>query len=155
KQDKADQDLMEHILNEQIQYNKAVAKKKQANKKQKSKQLIDKKLAEAQKLIENGQLKDAKRALMLVLKESPKNETAKKLLADINQTLKKYIENLLMAGDRLYRDGEIESAKATWRAALNLDPMDLRARQKIKRAQRVLDNLENLRKTNGDDTKEQ
>jgi Tfp pilus assembly protein PilF len=155
KQDKADQDLMEHLLKEQIQYKKAVAKKKQANQKQKSKKRIDKNLAEAQKLIDNGQLKDAKRALTLVLKESPKNETAKKLLADINQTLKKYIENLLQAGDRLYRDGEIESAKATWRAALSLDPMDLRARQKIKRAQRVLDNLENLRKTNGDGTKKQ
>jgi cytochrome c-type biogenesis protein CcmH/NrfG len=87
-----------------------------------------------------------------VLKESPKNETAKKLLTDINKTLKKYIENLLLAGDRLYRDGEIESAKATWRAALTLDPMDLRAREKIQRAQRVLNNLENLRKTNEDDT---
>jgi predicted Zn-dependent protease len=155
KQDKADQDLMEHLLKEQIQYKKAVAKKEQANREQKSKKRVDKNLTEAQKLIESGQLKDAKRALKLVLKESPKNETAKKLLADINKTLKKYIENLLLAGDRLYRDGEIESAKATWRAALTLDPMDVRAREKIQRAQRVLDNLENLRKTNEDDTNKQ
>jgi Tfp pilus assembly protein PilF len=152
KQDKADQNLMEHLLKEQIQYKKAVAKKEQANREHKSKKLVDKNLDEAQKLIESGQLKDAKRTLRQVLKESPKNETAKKLLADINQTLKKYIENLLLAGDRLYRDGEIESAKATWRAALTLDPMDLRAREKIQRAQRVLNNLENLRKTNEDDS---
>ncbi|MEW8195057.1 MAG: hypothetical protein AB2793_15195, partial [Candidatus Thiodiazotropha sp.] len=154
KQDKADQNLMEHLLKEQIQYKKEVAKKEQVNREQKWKKRIDKNLTEAQRLVESGQLKEARRALKLVLKESPKNETAKKLLADVNRTLKKYIENLLLAGDRLYRDGEIESAKATWRAALTLDPLDLRAREKIQRAQRVLDNLENLRKTNEDGIKQ-
>ncbi|MES9946231.1 MAG: hypothetical protein B6D78_08685 [gamma proteobacterium symbiont of Ctena orbiculata] len=153
KQDKADQNLMEHLLKEQIQYKKAVAKEELATREQKWKKRIDKNLAEAKRLVESGQLKEARLALNLVLKESPKNETAKKLLADVKRTLKKYIENLLLAGDRLYRDGEIESAKATWRAALTLDPLDLRAREKIQRAQRVLDNLENLRKTNEDGTK--
>jgi predicted Zn-dependent protease len=151
KQDKADQSLMEHLLQEQLQDKKEAAKQKRTSRKQKSKKRIDKNLTEAQRLIESGQLKEAKRALLRVLKESPKNETAKELLDEINQTLKKYVENLLLAGDRLYRDGEIESAKATWRAALTLDPMDMRAREKIKRAQRVLDNLENLRKTNEED----
>ncbi|MES9812408.1 MAG: hypothetical protein ABW159_06025 [Candidatus Thiodiazotropha sp.] len=154
KQDKADQNLMEHLLKEQIQYKKEAAKKEQTNREQKWKKRIDINLAEARRLVESGQLKEARRALKRVLKESPKNETAKKLLADINRTLKKYIENLLLAGDRLYRDGEIESAKATWRAALTLDPTDLRAREKIQRAQRVLDNLENLRKTNEDGIKQ-
>lgn len=150
KQDKADQDLMEHLLKEQVQYKKEAAKKEQANRIQESKKRIDKNLIEARELIENGQLKDARRTLRLVLKESPNNETANKMLADVNRTLKKYIKNLLLAGDRLYRDGEIESAKATWRAALTLDPSDQRAREKIQRAQRVLDNLENLRKSSED-----
>ncbi|MEW8370138.1 MAG: hypothetical protein AB2632_09595 [Candidatus Thiodiazotropha sp.] len=148
KQDKADQNLMEHLLQEQVEYKKEVAQKEQANREDKWKKRVDKNLAEARRLIESGQLKDARRALKRVLKESPKNEAAKKMLADVNRTLAKYIDNLLLAGDRLYRDGEIESAKATWRAALTLDPLDQRAREKIQRAQRVLDNLENLRKSN-------
>ncbi|MEW8508198.1 MAG: hypothetical protein AB2598_16005 [Candidatus Thiodiazotropha sp.] len=148
KQDKADQNLMEHLLQEQVQYKKEVAQKEQANREHKWKKRVDKNLTEARRLIESGQLKDARRALKLVLKESPKNKTAKKMLADVKRTLTKYIDNLLLAGDRLYRDGEIESAKATWRAALTLDPLDQRAREKIQRAQRVLDNLENLRKSN-------
>lgn len=147
RQDKADQNLMEHLLKEQKQHKKAVATQEKAVREQKWKQRIDKHLAEARQLTESGQLKDARKALKSVLKESPSNETAKKMLSEVNGRLDKYIENLLLAGDRLYRDGELESAKATWRAALALDPTDERAREKIQRAQRVLDNLENLRKT--------
>ncbi len=147
KRDKADQNLMEHLLQEQVQYKELVEKQERTDRSQRLRKHIDKKLAEARQLIASGQLKDARRELKLLLKESPKNETAKQLLDDVNGTLAKYIENLLLAGDRLYRDGEIESAKATWRAALTLDPLDRRAREKIQRAQRVLDSLENLRKS--------
>lgn len=147
KQDEADQDLMEHLLKEQKQHKKAVASKEKAERAQRWKQRIDKRLAEARRFSERGQLRDARRVLELVLKEAPGSEAAKKMLSEVNGRLEKYIENLLSAGDRLYRDGEIESAKATWRAALALDPQDERAREKIQRAQRVLDNLENLRKT--------
>ena len=69
------------------------------------------------------------------------------MLSNVESRLKSYLENLLNAGDRLYREGEIEGAKATWRAALTPDPQDPRAREKIERAQRVLDNLENLRRS--------
>jgi hypothetical protein len=147
KRDKADQNLMEHLLQEQVEYKKEVEKQEKASRAHQSKKRVDKKLAEARQLIESGQLKDARRELKLLIKESPKNEAAKKMLDDVNSTLAKYIDNLLQAGDRLYRDGEIESAKATWRAALTLDPTDQRAREKIQRAQRVLDSLENLRKS--------
>ena len=147
EQDESDQNLMEHLLQEQQQSKQALEKKEKTEREQRWTKRINKRLAEASRLSESGQLRDAKRALKSILKEAPKNAKAKKMLAAVNSQLERYIENLLTAGDRLYRDGEIEGAKATWRAALALDPQDERAREKIQRAQRVLDNLENLRKT--------
>ena len=147
EQDKSDQNLMDHLLREQQQNKKALEKKQKTEREQRWTKRINKRLAEAGRLSESGQLKDAKRTLQAILKEAPRNAKAKKMLAGVNGQLDRYIENLLTAGDRLYRDGEIEGAKATWRAALALDPQDQRAREKIERAQRVLDNLENLRKT--------
>jgi tetratricopeptide (TPR) repeat protein len=148
KLDKSDQNLMDHLLKEQSQNKKAIENKKKTEEQKRWSQRINKHLSEAGRLAENGQLRDAKRTLQLILKDAPNNIKAQKLLDDVNKQLERYIENLLSAGDRLYRDGEIESAKATWRAALSLDPQDQRAKEKIQRAQRVLNNLENLRKTN-------
>jgi predicted Zn-dependent protease len=104
-------------------------------------------MQEAERYFESGQLTESKRVLRLLLKEDPRHAGAKKLLRKVDSRLKSYIENLLAAGDRLYREGEIEGAKATWRAVLSLDPQEQRAREKIERAQRVLDNLESLRKS--------
>ncbi|MCU7893224.1 MAG: hypothetical protein KZQ78_17225 [Candidatus Thiodiazotropha sp. (ex Ustalcina ferruginea)] len=97
RQDEADQNLMEHLLKEQKQHKKAVATQEKAVREQKWKQRIDKHLAEARQLTESGQLKDARKALKLVLKESPSNEAAKKMLSEVNGRLDKYIENLLLA----------------------------------------------------------
>jgi predicted Zn-dependent protease len=145
---KSDQNLMDHLLKELSKNKKAIEKKEKTERQKRWNKKINQQLAEANRLSENGQLRDAKRALQTILKDAPNNTRAKALLENVNEQLQRYIENLLSAGDRLYRDGEIESAKATWRAALSLDPFDQRAREKIERAQRVLNNLENLRKIN-------
>ncbi|MET0053616.1 MAG: hypothetical protein ABW108_02300, partial [Candidatus Thiodiazotropha sp. 6PLUC10] len=146
--DESDQNLMDHLLKEQSQNKKALEKKEKTNRQKRWSKRMNKRLAEASRLSESGQLRDAKNTLKAILKDAPKNAKAKEMLNRVNMQLERYIENLLSAGDRLYRDGEIESAKATWRAALALDPQDQRAKDKIQRAQRVLNNLENLRKTN-------
>ncbi|MEW8406688.1 MAG: tetratricopeptide repeat protein [Candidatus Thiodiazotropha taylori] len=148
KLDESDQNLMDHLLKEQSESKKALEKKEKSARQKRWKEKLDKRLAEANRLLESGQLRDAKHALQKIIKDVPKNSRAKEMLAKVDRQLQRYIDNLLSAGDRLYRDGEIESAKATWRAALALDPQDQRAREKIQRAQRVLNNLENLRKTN-------
>ncbi|MES9999142.1 MAG: tetratricopeptide repeat protein [Candidatus Thiodiazotropha lotti] len=148
KLDESDQNLMDHLLTEQIKSKNALEKKEKSARQKRWKDKLNKRLSEANRLLESGQLRDAKHALQKILKDVPKNSQAREMLAKVNRQLQRYIDNLLSAGDRLYRDGEIESAKATWRAALALDPQDQRAREKIQRAQRVLNNLENLRKTN-------
>jgi tetratricopeptide (TPR) repeat protein len=146
REDKSDKNLMTHLLREVHRSKVAVKNREKAERVKRSNKKINTQLTEAERLAESSQLRDAKRLLTSILKEDPEHEKAQKMLNSINIQLAGYVENLLTAGDRLYRDGEIEGAKATWRAALSLDPKDTRAREKIMRAQRVLDNLENLRR---------
>ncbi len=145
--DEQDERLMTYLLEEHQQNLEQTQTAERAQREMAWKHRNQQRMEEAQRLNESGQLTEARRVLKLLLKEDPRNDSAKQLLRDVEGRLKNYIENLLAAGDRLYREGEIEGAKATWRAALSLDPQDPRAREKIERAQRVLDNLENLRKS--------
>ena len=146
EQDEQDLQLMSYLIKEQRQNQEKTEITQRAQREMAWKHRSQQHLDEAGRLYESGQLTEARRVLKTILQEDPKNASAKALLASVESRLKSYLENLLSAGDRLYREGEIEGAKATWRAALTLDPQDNRAREKIERAQRVLDNLENLRK---------
>jgi predicted Zn-dependent protease len=147
EQREQDERLMAYLVDEHKENLKKTRTVERVKRKMAWKHRNKQRLEEAQHLSETGQLTEARRVLKTVLKEDPRNDAGKKLLRDVETRLTSYIENLLNAGDRLYREGEIEGAKATWRAALSLDPQDTRAREKIERAQRVLDNLENLRKS--------
>ncbi len=64
-------------------------------------------------------------------------------------------DQLLVLGDNLYRTGQIEPAIACWQAVLALDPTLEQAGQKMVRAQRVMDNLNTLRKQRGVDQPEE
>ncbi len=145
EEDEQDERLMTYLLDEQIEDKKKSENLERIQREMAWKHRNEKRLRQAERYNESGQLTEAKHILKQILKEDRKNKTAQNLLMTVDNRLKGYIENLLAAGDRLYREGEIEGAKATWRAALSLDPSDNRAREKIERAQRVLDNLENLR----------
>ena len=142
-----DERLMNYLLKEQKEHLEQTQTAERAKREMAWKHRNKGRMKDATRYFETGQLTEAKRVLKLVLKEDPRNTEARKFLRRVETQLKNYIENLLAAGDRLYREGEIEGAKATWRAVLSLDPQERRAREKIQRAQRVLDNLENLRKS--------
>lgn len=144
---KQDERLMNHLLNEQSQNRQKSESEERAQRETTWKRRVQKRLEEATQFYDAGQLSEARRVLKVLLKEDPRNSQAKALLHEVETRLKSYLEKLIAAGDRLYREGEIEGARATWRAALALDPQDQRARDKMERAQRVLDNLENLRRT--------
>ncbi len=105
-------------------------------------------LEQARQLFQNSQFDESRKQLNILLREDPDNAEAKQLLATLRTRLESYLDSLLKTGDRMYREGEIEGAKALWQAALNLDPDDARAKEKIERADRVLKNLESLRKPN-------
>jgi tetratricopeptide (TPR) repeat protein len=147
KKTEQDERLMAFLLAEQKQNREKTQTVELAKRKMAWKHRNKKRLDNAQRFHETGQLTESRRILKVILKEDPQNDQAKKLLHNVETRLKSYIENLLTAGDRLYREGDIEGAKATWRAALQIDPQDQSAKEKISRAQRVLDNLENLRKS--------
>lgn len=142
-----DERLMEYLLKEQKEHVEKSQTVERAKREMAWKHRNKRRMQEAKRYYESGQLTEARKVLKALLKEDPRHSEAKKLLRNVESRLKNYIENLLAAGDRLYREGEIEGAKATWRAVLSLDPQEQRAREKIERAQRVLDNLENLRKS--------
>ncbi|MGD8908872.1 MAG: tetratricopeptide repeat protein [Chromatiales bacterium] len=147
EENEQDERLIAYLLDEHRQNVQKTQTVERAKRKMAWKHRNQQRFEEAQRLYDTGQLKESRRVLKVVLKEHPHNNEAKELLSNVESRLKRYIENLMAAGDRLYREGEIEGAKATWQAALSIDPQDPLAREKIERAQRVLDNLENLRKS--------
>lgn len=73
---------------------------------------------------------------------SESSEEREKIISQIT-------DKLLMVGDNLYRTGQIEPAIACWQAVLALDPTLEQAGQKMVRAQRVMENLNTLRKQHG------
>lgn len=143
-----DQSLLEQLTVKQAKTIQKEVEKQQGLKKKQSEDRNQGRLQQAREYFQNGQFNDARNQLKLVLREDPDNDTAKKLLSTVKERLEAYLDSLLKTGDSLYREGEIEGAKAIWQAALKLDPHDTRAKEKIERADRVLKNLESLRQTN-------
>jgi tetratricopeptide (TPR) repeat protein len=103
-------------------------------------------LLQAKVLYEKDQFNPARKLLNQVLEEQPDNLQAAQLLSQLEDRLQGHLENLLNTGDKLYQEGEIEGARDIWEAALRLDPENTLAKEKLERAERVLENLENLRR---------
>jgi tetratricopeptide (TPR) repeat protein len=114
---------------------------------QERKNRIDQNLAEARARYEKNEFNAARKLLNEVLEEDPGNQQAQELLTQLEAHLQTHLEQLLKTGDKLYQEGEIEGAQDIWEAALQLDPENPLAKEKLERAQRVLENLESLRKT--------
>lgn len=145
-----DQQLLEQINKKNAQTIMQAVQKQQGILEKQWKNRNQDRLQLASQLFENSKFDEARKQLRLLLHEDPDNEEAKKLLSQLQARLDSYMNHLLETGDRMYREGEIEGAKALWQAAQNLDPDDVRAKEKIERADRVLKNLETLRKTKED-----
>lgn len=147
KTDNQDKRLLVHLLSEKQKASRQVEKEQNAILEQERKNRNKEHLQKATELYKKKHLKQAKELLNSILKEDPENEQATKQLTQVNRKLARHLERLFKAGDRLYQDGDIEGAIAIWQAALNLDPSNELAIEKIHRAQRVLENLESLRTT--------
>jgi len=141
-----DQRLLDILRAKQRQAQQQAKEQQREKREQAWKRRNQQRLRKAQEAFQANRLSETRRQLALLLKEDPGNRPARQLQAEFKRRLEGYIESLLKAGDRLYREGEIAGARATWQAAHNLDPSDPRAKEKIERAQRVLENLERLRK---------
>ncbi|GEM_PF-6264199 len=111
-----------------------------------------KRAARIQQLLKQAQHKQASgerySALMLLeqlLELAPGSTHAIHLKREIQKELESHSQYLLTAGETLYQRGELEGAIAIWKTLLLLNPQHKQALQKTERAQRVLNNLQQLR----------
>ncbi|KRT55902.1 Tetratricopeptide repeat [endosymbiont of Ridgeia piscesae] len=147
KEDEDDRRLLK-LLNSRS--SKAVKQARKIKKSQRaaiSKKASANKFKQAQVLFEKNELSKAKMLLQKLLQKEPKNSAVRELLQLVQKELQIHLENLFKTGDQLYSQGEVAGAIAVWEAAQKLDPNDDRVVKKIERAQRILDNLEQLRKS--------
>ncbi|MDJ0808110.1 MAG: tetratricopeptide repeat protein [Gammaproteobacteria bacterium] len=148
KADEEDQRLLSQLTEKKVNTLRKEVQKQRGIREKALKDRSEDRLQHARQLFRSGHYAKARKQLKQLLSEDPDNQAAIKLLAQLQTKVEAYMDSLLKTGDRMYREGEIEGAKAIWQAALNLDPNDVRVKEKIKRADRVLKNLESLRKTN-------
>jgi len=118
---------------------------KQRLQKQKDTQ-IQRLLNQASQKRELNELYNALTLLNQILELAPDSSNAINLKMDIQKELDTHTQGLLSAGEALYQRGQLKGAMTVWNTLLLLNPQHEKAPQKIKRAQQVLDNLEQLRK---------
>lgn len=104
--------------------------------------LLSKQLSDA---LARGDLGTAEKLLgqMKQLKEKP--ERIRELQAALNKAIKTQVDALMLRGNQLYKNGQIELARTTWLKALKLQPDNRQLKQNIARAEKVLKRLQELK----------
>jgi len=110
------------------------------NRRQQTEQL----LAQSNEALARDDLLEARQALTALLAIAPDNADALTLNTAVNAALAARLDELLRQGNQLYRSGNIEQAKRTWEEGLQIDPNHAQLRTNVQRAERVLQNLEEL-----------
>lgn len=103
-------------------------------------------LETTQQAIQQHKLQDAQAALARLPASSSKDSDVVELQGSLDQAVSTRVHNLMMAGDAQYRAERIQPALKAWSEALSLDPENQEIIKRIDRANRVLANLEELRR---------
>ncbi len=126
--------------------------KAQASQARKHEQVEKRKSERVRKLIEEAERERRQGALTNVmplleeaLRQDPENREVRTMISETRVALENQAAVLIKLGDRLYRDEQLGSAIAVWRAALKLDPARLEITEKLERALRVNAKLESIR----------
>ncbi|MCF6355550.1 MAG: hypothetical protein L3J26_10715 [Candidatus Polarisedimenticolaceae bacterium] len=127
----------------QIERNRARSAKKAQQKKSAAR--IQQLLKQARHKQASGEHYSALMLLKQLLELAPESTRAIHLKREIQEKLENHTQHLLTAGETLYQRGELEGAIAIWKTLLLLNPQHKQALQKAERAQRVLNNLQQLR----------
>ncbi|GEM_PF-4637309 len=98
-----------------------------------------------QEAIAEGDWHRAQVDLKRLMKLAPGNRELVTLKEALDEAVAARIRQLLDQGNGLYRRGHIRQAKDAWEAVLALDPNQPQAQANVKRAQRVLDKLRELK----------
>ncbi len=93
-----------------------------------------------------GEHSDALNLIRQIGELSPNHPGAMLLEEQVRNELTELTDRLLMKGETFYQNGQFKAAITTWKTVLTLDPKHKLAEEKLQRAQRVLDNLKQLRK---------
>ena len=112
---------------------------------EKQRQRMEVLLQEAERDIRQGSLTRATIKLEEALKQDPQHPRTRALIAEVEIRLASRVQALIELGDRLYRDQQIGPAVAVWEAAVKLKPDQEQIVQKIDRARKVLERLDEIR----------
>jgi tetratricopeptide (TPR) repeat protein len=82
---------------------------------------------------------------LAALRVDPQHARAREHLATTRARLAPEVEGLLQAGQRRFKQEDLQGALDQWRRALLIDPGNAQAREYAARAERMLENLDRLR----------
>lgn len=122
-----------------------VRQRREAAKVKKESDLVAELLQSARLLLAGGSFRAANDLLQQAAKMASDDPEVTDLMLEAELGLDRQIESLLVLGDRLYLDEQIDAALANWEEALSLRPGDEEIIARIDRARTVLDRLESLR----------
>lgn len=135
-----------NLEQQQSQRKKATLNRIQRSQDKTKRQQIELQMNRANEALARDDLPGARRALDELLAIDPTNEDALALRDTVVAATTARSEELLRQGNQLYRSGNIEQAKRTWEEGLKIDPDHVQLRANVQRAERVLQNLQELQR---------
>lgn len=103
-------------------------------------------LTTTQKALDANKLQDAQAAFTKIPSSTSQNSDVIAVQNTLDQAVSTRVRHLIVAGDAQYRAEKIHEALKTWSAALALDPDNVEIRERTDRANKVLANLEELKR---------
>ncbi|MDH5612368.1 MAG: hypothetical protein OEY66_07940 [Gammaproteobacteria bacterium] len=102
------------------------------------------------KALEDNEIAIAKRTLPLALRlyDNKEIEAANKRLEKLSKSMGGPLQDLINKGAELYGQERYEEAIVIWQQVLLLDPENTEIKANLERTQRVIENLERLKKSN-------
>lgn len=106
-------------------------------------------LATTQQALSSNKLQDARDAFTKIPPSTSKDSEVIAVQNTLDQAVSTRVRNLIVTGDAQYRAENIHEALKTWSEALALDPGNIEVRERTDRANKVLANLEELKRQQG------
>lgn len=106
----------------------------------------EKLLATTQKALSDNKLHDAREAFTKIPPSTSQDSDVIAVQNSLDQAVDARIKRLIVTGDAQYRAEKIHEALQTWSEALSLDPDNTEVRERTDRANKVLANLEELKR---------
>lgn len=112
-------------------------------------------LENAERDMQRGEYPSALSKLDEALRQDPENSKVRELLSKAQSELDLQVKSLVKLGDSLYHNEQIGPAVKVWETALRLDPNQVEIKEKIDRARKVLEKLEEIRSRESSSAAEQ